>query len=318
MVNKVMNQLKSFMKVRVILSAAELDLFTKIDKEPTTAVYLAKINNFNLKGLVRLLDYLVVLDLLKKENDSYYITEKGSWFSSLHKETVLPVVLMFNYLWDKWNLLTDIVSPLNNKNTILAKEIMVDAMHSISNNISKEIANYFNTNSFNKLLDIGGASGTYTIEFLNKNPNLKAIIYDIKEVIQLTKKRINFNNLSQRVELIEGDFNTDKLPNGCDLILLFAVIHSLSPEQNLNLYKKISNILLPNGSLLIKDYIMDESRTYPPYGTLFSINMLTNTEGGNTYTFFEVKDMLLKAGFNNIKIIKPSEDIHCIVEAKLN
>ena len=41
----------------------------------------------------------------------------------------------------------------------------------------------------------------------------------------------------------------------------------------------------------------DQDRTFPPQGTLFAINMLVNTKGGDTYTFNEIKDTLETAGF---------------------
>jgi hypothetical protein len=61
---------------------------------------------------------------------------------------------------------------------------------------------------------------------------------------------------------------------------------------------------------------MDESRTYPPDGALFALNMLVNTEGGDTYTFAEVKESLEKAGFVNVEMPRKGEGMDCLVEAR--
>lgn len=61
---------------------------------------------------------------------------------------------------------------------------------------------------------------------------------------------------------------------------------------------------------------MDESRTYPPEGALFALNMLVNTEGGDTYTFAEVKEALEEAGFVNVEMPRKGERMDCLVEAR--
>jgi hypothetical protein len=61
---------------------------------------------------------------------------------------------------------------------------------------------------------------------------------------------------------------------------------------------------------------MDESRTHPPEGALFALNMLINTPGGDTYTFLEIKHPLEEAGFREVKIIRSSQMMDCLVEAK--
>jgi hypothetical protein len=89
-----------------------------------------------------------------------------------------------------------------------------------------------------------------------------------------------------------------------------------SPEQNIDLYKRIYQALRPGGVLLIRDHIMDESRTHPPAGTFFALNMLVNTRGGDTYTFGEVDQALTDCGFVDIKLTRKGERMDCLVEAR--
>jgi hypothetical protein len=60
---------------------------------------------------------------------------------------------------------------------------------------------------------------------------------------------------------------------------------------------------------------MDSNRTHPPQGTLFAINMLVNTKGGDTYTFAEIREALEKAGFVDGKMVRKGERMDCLVEA---
>jgi len=151
---------------------------------------------------------------------------------------------------------------------------------------------------------------------LRKNPQLKAVIFDLKGVIPITKEKVGENNFLDRVNFVAGDFYLDDLPSGCDIALLSAIIHQNSPQQNVELYRKIYHALNSGGTLIIRDHIMDESRTDPPAGALFALNMLVNTQAGDTYTFEEVKDTLKSAGFVEVNLVISGKEMDCLVEAK--
>ncbi len=114
--------------------------------------------------------------------------------------------------------------------------------------------------------------------------------------------------LTDRVDLAAGDYNEDAIPSGCDLALLSAIIHQNSLTENHNLFAKIFAVLDPGGVLLIRDFIMDFSRTKPITGALFALNMLINTAGGDTYTFAEVSETLQKTGFINVELLRGGDN----------
>ena len=188
-------------------------------------------------------------------------------------------------------------------------------MHVAARNLSDKIANTYDLSTFNKLLDIGGGSGAYTTAFLKRDPRLNAIIFDLEGVIPIAEEKIKDENLQDKVSLFPGDFYKDELPTGCDIALLSAIIHQNSSNQNYELYQKIFRVLDAGGTLLIRDHIMDDSRTKPPAGALFSLNMLVNTPAGDTYTFSDVKNALEMVGFLDVKLIMAGEKMDCLVEA---
>ncbi len=318
---KVMAESNAFMSSRVILTAAELDFFTHLGKNPSTAKELAEMLGLDLKATTRLLDCLVVYGFLKKDEGRYLNTEKGAVLSADHPETVRPMVLHMVHLWTTWSQLTERVrkgQDLQTKPGLKFDEksmkAFIGAMHIVAKGLSAEIVGSYDSNPFSKLLDVGGASGTYSIAFLRKNPEMKAIIFDLKGVIPIARERLQEEGLIDRVELVAGDFYQDELPTGCDLALLSAIIHQNSIEQNVNLFLKIHQALEPGGVILIRDHIMDESRTNPPAGAVFALNMLVNTRGGDTYTFIEVKEALEKAGFKDIRLLRTGEKMDGLVE----
>ena len=320
----IIKDVRSFMKSRAILSAAELDFFSLLDGDFISAEDLADNLGLDKRATTRLLDCLVTFDLLEKKKDHYLTTEKASCLSSKNPDSVLPMINHMNTIWDNWSRLTDIVrtgsnSKLRSVVDSTSKEdrsAFIGAMHVAAKRISTKIAEAYDLSPFKKLLDIGGGSGAYTIAFLKKNPKLNAVIFDLESVIPITKEKIAESGLQNRVRFVSGNFYEDTLPDGCDLALLSAIIHQNSPQQNLALYRKINHVLDPGGSLIIRDHIMDESRTNPPAGALFALNMLVNTPAGDTYTFNEVKDTMEAAGFAEIKLVISGKEMDCLVEAK--
>ena len=59
---------------------------------------------------------------------------------------------------------------------------------------------------------------------------------------------------------------------------------------------------------------MEPDRAHPRSGALFAINMLVGTEGGGTYTYEEIEDDLLAAGFTKVRLIQQGEQMDALVE----
>jgi SAM-dependent methyltransferase len=319
----VLRDVRGFLQSRVILTAAELDLFTRLHRHQATAEDLAEELDCNVRALTRLLDCLVALQLLMKEDVRYRPTERGVLLTSEHPGTELPMVLHLSELWESWSGLTVTVKTGVNPNRKPVGDTgkdrlnaFIGAMHVIGRKLSEEIAELYDLSPFRRLLDIGGASGSYTMAFLKKNPAMTAVLFDLPDVLPLAREALGAQGLLGRVELVAGDFYDGELPEGCDLALLSAIIHQNSPRQNLELYRKIHRAILPGGKLLIRDHVMDATRTFPPAGALFAINMLLCTEEGDTYTFHEIKAQLDAAGFMDVYMVNRGDRMDCLIEAR--
>jgi SAM-dependent methyltransferase len=319
----VLEQARSFMISRAILTAAELDLFTRLDKQAATAGDLAPALQLDQRALTRLLDFLVTLGLFHKQGEAYRVTENGAHFSARHPTSALAMLQHLNMLWNNWSYLTATVRDGNNpgRRTVIGTaseddaRSFIGAMHAIARRVAADIAAACDALRFERLLDIGGGSGAYTIAFLQNNPHLHAVLFDLPNVVPMARQNIVGAGLEDRVTFMQGDFGTDELPGGCDLALLSAIIHQNGPEENIELYAKVHRALEPGGVLLIRDHIMDESRTKPPDGALFALNMLVNTAAGDTYTFAEVEKPLRQVGFSQVRLLRSGERMDCLVEA---
>lgn len=58
----------------------------------------------------------------------------------------------------------------------------------------------------------------------------------------------------------------------------------LSPEENVDLFRRAHSALASGGRLVIRDFILDKDKTSPKAAALFAVHMLVNTRGGSTYS----------------------------------
>jgi hypothetical protein len=165
------------------------------------------------------------------------------------------------------------------------------------------------------LLDIGGATGNWTVGFLKVFPDAHATLFDRPEVIPMARQHLTEAGLLDRVTLVPGNYHTDSLPGGVDVAWLSAITHQHSREENRSLFTKIHQSLESDGVLLIRDIVLDESRCAPLAGALFAVNMLSATERGNSYTLSEYREDLTRSGFSAVNLIQADEGMNALIRA---
>jgi hypothetical protein len=312
---------RTFWLSRPILAAAELGFFAALAEKPGSTESLAKRMETDLRATAVLLDALAAVGLLGKENGTYSVPEDLlPALSEDSEQTVLPMLRHQSHIFRRWAELPDVVrtgKSAGRQEERSPQEIkaFIGAMDVIGRRRAADTVASIDTGGRKRLLDVGGASGTYTTAFLRRNSDMRGTIFDLPPVIDLARERLSGEGLLDRVELVPGDFYEDPLPGGHDLVFLSAIIHQNSREQNRDLYRKSYEALEPGGKIVVRDHVMDESRTRPVGGALFAINMLVATPGGGTYTFDEIREDLESAGFENVRLIEEDERMNGLVEA---
>ena len=323
---------RSFMESRVVLTGAELGVFTLLSDSPKRLDEVTAALKTTSRGTAILLDALAAMGLLTKEDDHYMCPEEVARILSADSPTtVLPMLNHAVGLWSRWSKLTDIVRqgaaarPTGVFEQEAGLEAFIGAMHVVGRHTADVVAEQAQADASRNLLDVGGATGTYAEAFLRRYPEMRATVFDRPLVIQLAKKRLCEAGLDarkraaealrapacahvmERITLVAGDFYTDELPGGHDLALLSAIIHQNSPDQNQELYRKVFRALAPGGRILIRDHVMSGNRTQPRAGALFAVNMLVATTGGNCYTLEEIRETLGVAGFSGIRLVQSGD-----------
>jgi len=314
---------RSYQGAAVLAAAADLDLFSALAPAPLAAAELARTLECDLRGLTILLDALVALRLLVKSGNHYALPESLSAFLTPEgDQSILAMAQHQGHCLRNWAQLGRVVKTGRPAECMPgvrgeagAQEAFIGAMHNISAPNADQVIRGVQPLQFRHLLDIGGASGTWTIAFLCACPSAQATLFDLPHVIPMARRRLVAAGLDQRVQLVAGDFATDALPPGADLAWVSAIVHQNSRAQNRALFTKVFAALAPGGRIAIRDILMEEDRTRPVAGALFAVNMLVATEGGGTFTFAELREDLAAAGFAEIALARQDEAMNAIVVA---
>jgi len=311
----------SFLDIRVLLTASELDLFTALSAEPATASALARRIGAQERPLETVLDALASMELVEKKGESYFCPPPiARLLSATGEATVLPMLRHYVGMWHRASRLTEIVRGSHGDGRVgLSEEeatrAFIEAMHVRAKVTAAQNLPAMSPEKGRNLIDVGGASGSYTIAFLRANPELRATLFDRPQVVEMARRRFEEEGLLDRVTLVAGDFYVDPLPPGHDLALVSAIIHQNSPEENVALFRKVRDALVPGGRLVIRDHVMSPDKTAPKSGALFAINMLVSTPRGGTYSLAEITASLEEAGFAGVRLVQGDAEMECIVEA---
>lgn len=296
---------RQFQEIRMLLTAFELDIFSQIGKYAFTSAQIADKIKADPRATDRLLNALCVLGFLIKKDYRFSNTQESGEYLVKGEPGYMASLMHQVHLWDSWTSLTECIRKgtsvidhpdrVNDRDTEWLQSFIA-AMHYRAKHNAFKIISKINLKNVTKVLDVGGGSGVYAMAFVNAGTNITATVFDLPNVIPLTLEFIYNENIVEKIDTSIGDYNVDNLPIGYDLVFLSAIIHSNSYLENQKLIGKCANSLNPGGRIIIKDYVMEDSRIKPARGALFALNMLVNTMAGDTYTEKEIKEWLELAG----------------------
>ncbi len=306
---ELLERARAFQESRVLLTAIELDVFSAVGEGATAPEVAARIGAAP-RATEMLLNALAAIGALDKQENIFRNTPATAEHLAGPRSQRAGLMHTVN-LWERWSTLTAAVRAgtavwRRREDVSEAEwtEAFIAAMHRNALLRAPEVIQAIDARNVRRLLDVGGGSGAYSIAFARQYPQLEAEILDRPQVLPLALGYIREAGLEGRIRVRAGDLRTDPLGAGYDLVLVFAICHMLSPEENQDLIRRIFAALAPGGRVAIQDFILNASKTAPREGALFSLNMLVGTEAGASYSEPEYRSWLEEAGFRDIRLVR--------------
>jgi ubiquinone/menaquinone biosynthesis C-methylase UbiE len=296
-----LRQTSSFAVSRIVLTANNFRVFDHLEGKGKTAGDLAKSVSADSRAAELLLNSLVAAGLLVKKDSLYRNAPVASKYLIRGKPYYQGDILdHYSTLWDNWSGLDAVIKTGKPCRKSHNHESFILGMHNLALQKVREVTKNIRLSGVKRLLDLGGGPGTYTMAFARKN--IEVTLLDFPETLRIAKRLIAVSGLGSKIKLLPGDFAKTCLGNNYDMVFISQILHAYNDRDCLSLLKKSSAALKPGGRVVVQEFYLDETKTNPPQGAIFAINMLVNTAGGRTYTPSEISSWMKKAGFTDITV----------------
>ncbi len=301
--------IRGYMPSRCILTALELDIFTAVG-EGANAEQVGMRIQANARGVGILLNVLVALGLLSKNGDEYRNTpESARFFVEGSKDNHRNGLLHTANIWHRWSTLTEAVRrgacvPIDRGNAPEWTSNFIAGMQRNSRDRAPLVVEALGTDNVRRILDLGGGSGAYSIAFAKASLDVQCEILDLPEVLPLTAEYVNKAGISKQIHLRAGNMLHDDFGSSYDIVMLNAICHMFSEDQNMDIFRRARKALAPHGRLVVQDFILNPDKTGPQHAALFSVNMLVGTEAGASYSELEYTRWMKAAGLTEVHRIK--------------
>jgi ubiquinone/menaquinone biosynthesis C-methylase UbiE len=155
-----------------------------------------------------------------------------------------------------------------------------------------------------RVLDIAAGSGVWGIAMAQRSPQVTVTAVDWPKVLETTRGMVTRYGLADRFQYLAGDLGEVNFGSGYDVATLGHILHSEGVARSRELLRKVFEALNPGGTVVIAEFLVDADRRGPLQGLIFGVNMLVNTENGNSYSFEEIREWLELTGFFNVGTVQ--------------
>ncbi len=292
----------------VLLTAYQVGLFDALAAGGRTPTEMAPELELDPRALDVVMHALAAAGILQQEGERFaLVPETRPYLLADGAETMTSIMGHRLSLMRRWSLLEDVLrsgEPIPRAQpTERELRNFICGMENVSRRSSRTVAERIDLSGAARLLDLGGGPGTAALTFARRNPDLQCVVFDLPDPVKIAVEQIEAAGLQDRVTVRAGDFHSDDLGEGFDVVYISNIIHSLAPEQTLALLQKSYRALVDGGRVLVKDFFLEDSRSEPSWAALFSVNMLVSTERGKSYTRSETLALLAEAGFGDCAVV---------------
>lgn len=298
----------SYWQTCALHAAVKLDVFTAIGTDWLDARHIAAALAADERATAMLLNALTAMGLLRRQEARYGNTDESRRFLDQTSPAYQGHIIQHHHqLMPSWTRLDEAVrtgGPVRERLALhdaQTRKHFLMGMFNLAMGVAPRVAAVLDLTGRRRLLDLGGGPGTYALHFCQNQPELEAVVFDLPETRPFAEATIARFDLADRVTFVPGDYLETPLPGGFDVVWMSHILHAEAPDTCGRLIGKAAGALVSGGILVIHDFFTNASMDRPLFATLFSLNMLLGTEGGQAYAFDQVEAMMTAAGLRGVE-----------------
>jgi SAM-dependent methyltransferase len=301
----------------IISAGVSNQVFDSLGDGAKTPEQVAEKTGASARALRILMNALAGLNLLKKDRQGKYSLTPESAAFLLTKNpgthagffgTIAPQII------SRWLRLSDIVREGRPAVAVNQETEGTEFFSQLVENIiplsyppAQKLADHLKvakTKNEIRVLDLAAGSGIWGIALAQKSPGLRVTAVDWAGMIPTTKRITQKFGVGDRFNYVEGDILEANFGSGYDIAILGHILHSEGEDRSRQLLAKTFRALKSGGTIAIAEWLVNDDRTKPLPSLMFAVQMLVNTEKGDTFSFNEIKNWLEKAGFKKVRKVE--------------
>lgn len=300
-----------FMASKALFAALHVDVFGALAAGPRTMKALATATGITTHRLDTLVTALVAVGLLVRDgeevangpaSEQYLVRDNADYFGDYLRFQINRQMYPFMEHLD--NVLigdTDKVEFATYADWMADKdqaELFSRSQHSGSLGPGAVLAKRLRlAEDATSLLDVGGGSGAFSIMFCKRYPRIKATVLDFPNVIEVGKRFVAEEGLSDRIGFIAADGTIADWPADQDVVLMSYLFSGVPVDAIPDLCAEAARVIKPGGIVAVHDFMVQDDRTGPPLAALWQLQHMVFTPDGIGLTPSYVRDTLMAAGF---------------------
>jgi SAM-dependent methyltransferase len=300
----------------VLEAAIRHGIFDRIDEGPKRVEEVSAATGASVRGLTAVMNALVGLDFLAKDAHGVYsLTAESAAFLVSTKpgfqggfirhtsEQLLPKYLKLNAIVAHGKPAVAVNQEAAGGEFFEQFVVDIFPMSYPSAQVLGRTLDFDAAGAPVKVLDLAAGSGVWGIALAQSCEQVRVTAVDWPEVLPVTRKTVGRFGLSERFSFVEGDLLVADFGTGYNVATLGHILHSEGEARSRKLLAKVFEALAPGATIAIAEFLVDEDRRGPVGGLFFAVNMLVNTDNGDTYSFAEISSWLVEAGFVDARMV---------------
>lgn len=312
-----------FWPSKVLLTAVELEVFTKLGSGSLTGEELGRALQLHSRGVWDFLDTLTALGFLERDGAGaagrYRNTASTAQFLDKNQPGYMGGILeMCNQrLYKFWGDLGEALKTGQPQNEVKHSgksmfetlyqdparlEQFMNAMRGISAPNFQALAEKFDFSKYRSLCDVGGATALLSTLVAKRHPHLQCSSFDLPPVEPIARRWIAKESLSDRVQAVSGNFLEQPLPRA-DVVTMGMILHDWNLEKKQHLIRLAYEALPPGGAFIAIENLIDDARRENAFGLMMSLNMLVEFGDAFDFTGADFWSWCQQAGFRRYEVL---------------
>lgn len=248
---------------RALIAATELGVFDALAERPRSARELASDLGYDEVGVEALLNALNGFGYLKRRSGRLVLTRQARrWLTSDAKYSMVEPMALYGLIWHELDDLEERVRHGGRRDFHRAErgpdfwERYESGLGRFAQLTAPTIAKRIQVPAnATRLLDVGGGHAAYSVAMARRHPGLQVTVLDLEPATHVGRRLVAESEVADRVEFMIGDLTKVEWGDGYDVVLLFNVLHVLSPEAASDAVERAYRTLAPGGTIAVLDSV---------------------------------------------------------------